>query len=443
MSVTKSVNAVVIGAGISGLVTAYRLQKTGRTVALLETSDRVGGSIRSEWKEGFLLEYGPNTVLPNPALLTLVEELGLQSELLFADPRAPRFVQWKGELLPLPMSASAFLKSKLLTPGGRLRILAEPLIARRRDPSEESLYNFSQRRLGREAADRLVSPFVSGVWAGDSRQLSAEGAFPRMVAAERSKGSLFRGLLAQKKKNGKSGPKGLLSFKDGIESLPRRIAEALGAAVDLNAGPISMQRKENQWQVTSDRQQFDADRIFLAQPAWAAAALMESTSNEAARALRDIPYASLAVLHLAIEQNAVEHLLNGFGYLIAPDENCEILGCLWNSSLFPRRVPTGQCLLTVFVGGSRFPASVEKSDTALFESAFQNINPLLKFRKKPRLLAITRYDRAIPQYTMGHKDRVGILLEIERRFPGIKFAGNYIGGISVGDVVTRATELSA
>ncbi len=435
-----SVDTAIVGAGISGLALSYKLHQAGVKTAVFESSERAGGVIRSEWKEGFLLEHGPNTVLPNAEILSLVEDLNLSDEVLFADPKAPRYVQWKGRLYPVPLSPLALARTKLLSLGGRARLLAEPLIPRGKKGHEESLYDFCLRRLGAQATDRLVAPYVSGIWAGDIRQLSAEGAFSKMTRAEREKGSLFRGLLLAKRKD--KSPKGLLSFKNGLETLPRALAEKVAPHIFYRSPIKTLKKEGSAWRLEGVGVSCLAQRVIFAQPSAVSAPLVSHLSSVAAQALRDIPSSSLAVLHLSIEEKSVGQNLNGFGYLIAPDEQTEVLGCLWNSSLFPRRVPNAQALLTVFMGGLRHPDSVKKSDEALFDTAFQSLGPILNIQKRPRLLNVTRYEQAIPQYTIGHPKRTETLHDFQKNNPGLFFAGNIIGGISVGDVVKNAVLLA-
>lgn len=443
-AIPTSTEAVIFGGGISGLVIAHHFSKRGISFVLLEASHRTGGAVRSEWKDGFLLEYGPNTVTPTEELMDLLHSLDLDNDVLLADPRATRYVQWSGRLHPVPMSPGGLFKTKLLSRRGLLRLMAEPFILKRRTDGDESLYDFCMRRLGSEATDRLVSPFVSGVWAGDAHQLSAEGAFPKLVQAEKQKGSILRGMIAQRKaqKNGHHPPpKGLLSFKNGLETLTTSLFETLKENLFLNTWPDKISRDKNEWVVSGSNFSCRTRKIIFTSPAWATSNLIDPLSGETAETLRQIPYASLAVLHIGIEKAFVNHSLSGFGYLIAPKEGSEVLGCLWNSSLFPKRTPDGQALMTVFIGGARHGNSVNKPDETLFDVAFQTLNPVLGFRKRPRLINLTRYEKALPQYTLGHGTRIKAIQNFEAANPGLRFAGNYLRGVSVGDVIRQATAI--
>ncbi|MFY9555443.1 MAG: protoporphyrinogen oxidase, partial [Blastocatellia bacterium] len=235
-------DVIVIGAGISGLVCAYRLKSLGVDVALLERSDRVGGVIQSERIDGFLIERGPNSSQGGEELLALVEELEMTAELIEANPKAPAYVYFNGRLHPVPSSPAAFLKSGLLSLGGKLRILKEPFVPARQSGAEESVASFARRRIGQEPAERLVAPFVAGIYAGDADQLSVQAAFPRLASLESGYGSLFRGMFAKARQarrakraaagsavaNAVPARKRLCSFRSGMSHLPRMLAAKLG-----------------------------------------------------------------------------------------------------------------------------------------------------------------------------------------------------------------------
>src|SRR6266851_1462813 len=225
----------VVGAGMSGLVRAYSLAKSGEEVLLLESSGRAGGVVASERREGFLLELGPNTVRPTAELWGLVGELGLGEKALLTSPRLPRYIEWSGSLHALPMSPGGLLRTRLLSGRGKLRLLAEPF-ARRGDDPDESLHAFFTRRFGPEVADRFVEPFVAGIFAGASRELSAAAAFPTLFRWDRKHRGLLRGALAERRQRrpGSRPPPGLLSFRGGLETLPKALASRLGALLEIS-----------------------------------------------------------------------------------------------------------------------------------------------------------------------------------------------------------------
>ncbi len=437
-----SSSTVVIGAGLSGLTAAWTLASAGEEVVLLEASPRPGGVVRTERRDGFLLETGPNTVRPTPHLWRLIEALGLGGDVLLADPRAPRFVDFRGALHSLPMSASQFLGTRLLSAAGKLRLLTEPLRRRGTDP-EESVAEFFGRRLGPEVADRIVEPFVGGIFAGSGARLSVSAAFPVLRRWEREHGSLLRGAFASRRAGpaGPPMPRGLVSFRDGLEALPRALAARLGSVLRPATSASGVAPEAGGWIVHASSGDIRAARVVLAAPALEAAKLVAGFAPSAARALEAIPHPPLAVLHLAWPETACPQPLRGFGHLVAPERGRRILGAVWSSSLFPGRAPAGQALVTVFLGGTRDPGALDLADDELHRIAAGDLRAQGLLRGDPQRVLLTRWGRAIPQYERGHEERISELERAEVRFPGLRFLGNYRGGISVSDVVRSGTEI--
>ncbi len=428
---------------MSGLTRAHELLRRGEDVLLLEASNRPGGVVRSERRDGFLLELGPNTVRLTPEIWHLVEDLDLTGEALLANPRLPRYVDFEGRLHPIPTSPPALIKTSLFSARGKLRLLAEPFQPRASAP-EESVYAFFSRRLGEEVANRLVEPFVGGIFAGSSRELEVGAAFPTLTRWERGCGSLLGGALfdREKKAHGPRVPRGLLSFRDGLETLSKALAAKLGNCFRAETPVQELKACEDGWRVCTSRGERNAERVVVATSACEAAELVEPFEPETAMALRAIPHPFLAVLHLAWPSAAFSRRLDGFGHLVVPAPSRRILGAVWSSSLFGNRTPSGQALLTIFLGGARDPEAARLSDRELVAAAARDVADALGVREEPRVVSIRRYARSIPQYVGGHLKRLAILEEAESRWPGLRFLGNYRGGISVGDVVRVASVLS-
>lgn len=429
----------VIGGGLSGLVRARALAARGEPVLLFERSDHPGGVVRSEKQDGYLLELGPNTVRPTPELWGLVEELGLESEALLADPRTPRFIDFGGRLHALPSSPGGLVGTKLLSARGKMRLLAEPFV-RRGDPTDESVRDFFTRRLGPEIAERLVEPFVSGIWGGRSDRLSIAQAFPSLARWEATSGSMVRGGIAEARRRPRGAPRakrGLLSFREGLRTLPRRLADALGPRARFGSRVDSVVADEGGWKISAAGQEVRADAVCVASAAPEASRVVESFAPEAAAALREISHAPLVVLHLC---SAAPARLSGFGHLVVPSPDRRILGAIWSSSLFPGRAPEGRALFTVFLGGARDPGAVDLSDGALVDAATRDLGAV-GLPDALETLRVTRYAGAIPQYEFGHGRRIDVLAETERRHRGLFFLGNYRGGVAVGDVVRSALHL--
>jgi len=447
------VTAVVVGGGIAGLVAARVLARRGEDVRLLEASDRVGGVIRSERTEdGFLIELGPNTVRPTPELLALIRDLGLEGEMLFSDPRAPRWLAWKGRLHALPSSPGSFLTTPLLSSGGKLRVLAEPFVPRRAydaglsAESDESVHAFFARRTGPQIAERFVDPFVSGIFAGDPDRLSVEAAFPALARGEREHGSLLRWALHARRQRVRTAvPKvrGLLSFREGLVTLPRAIAAELGDRVETTTAVRALAPSETGWTLDTTKGAASASRLILACPAAAAARLIAPFAPEVAAALDAIPAPPVSVLHLAFRRSALSAPLRGFGHLVVRTPGRRILGAVWSSSLFPGRAPEGTEPVTAFAGGSRDPEAARLGDSELLALASRELRDLLGAREDPVLVRRTAWDAAIPQYEIGHGARIAALERAESRWKRLTFLGAYRGGISVGDVVRSAAAAAA
>lgn len=426
----------VVGAGLSGLVRARALAARGEEVIVFEESERAGGVVRSERRDGYLLELGPNTVRPTPELSSLVDELGLAGEVVLADARLPRYVDFGGRLHALPMSPGAVLGSELLSERGKWRLLREPFVPKG-DPSNESVHAFFSRRLGPEVADRLVEPFVAGIWAGRSDALSVTHAFPALARAEREFGSLTRGGVAAlfRRTPPKGAPRGLLSFGSGLDALPRRLAEGLGPRIRFRTRVESVRRVGAGWVLSTGGEDVAAEAVFLATPARDAARLLRDVDAAASAALESIPHPPLVVLHAALSGPIP---VSGFGHLVVPQPGRRILGAVWSSNLFPGRAPTGKSLLTVFLGGARDPAAIALSDAETLAVARQDLEAAFSRKLDLEAILVTRYARALPQYDFAHGERLAHLERAERALPGLTLLGNYRGGVSVGDVVRSA-----
>jgi protoporphyrinogen/coproporphyrinogen III oxidase len=461
---------LVIGAGIAGLACAYRLKSLGADVLLLESSGHVGGVMQSEAIDGYLIERGPNSSQGTEELMALVEELGLMDELLEGDAKAPAYVYCKGVLHAVPAGAGAFIKSRLLSFTGKLRIFAEPFIGRRAAGDEESILSFARRRIGREAAERMVAPFVSGIYAGDAEKISVQAAFPRLWNLEATYGGLIRGSIAKAREArrakratrdvlDKAAPtrRRLVSFKCGMAVLPQTLAARLGedlmtgiaiAEMRCARGDCGLRTADSgkAVEITFNRRdvphQITADHAIIATPAKAAASLVAPLSSELSHLLDGIYYPPLAILYLAYDVAGVRTRLDGFGFLVAPSEGMNILGCVWNSSLFAGRAPQGKALLTVFVGGARRPETAQLPDAELMAMAHAELQKVLSITSEPIVVGITRWQRAIPQYNIGHRDRVRRIEALLNDMPGLHLIGNYLHGVSTGDVIKEADRVA-
>jgi len=426
----------VLGAGIAGLTAAHRLQQNGVDVQVLEATDRPGGVIRSDRRRGYLVECGPNSVRSTPLLDELVRTLDLTNERVWADDTASRrYIVRDGVPLPLPTSLGSFLTTDLLSGRAKARLLAEPFIGRSSAP-DESLAAFTRRRLGPEVLKYAVAPFVGGVFAGDPTQLSARHTFERLVRWEREHGSLFWGALRTggSDTGDADGPSGLFSFHDGLETLPQALADELDDHVAYDTAVSRIQTDGTRWtvHVNDSTDTYDFDALICTIPLHTLPDLVLNPSVDRSP-LAEVSYPPVRLVALGYEQSAVDHPLDGFGVLVPPVEDFDILGTLFSSSLFPNRTPEDHVLLTTFVGGARDPALATRSPSAVQSVVEDDLAELLGVQGPPAFTREVYWPNAIPQYTLGYDRVKDTLHALEAEHSGLYFAGNYRNGVSVGD----------
>jgi protoporphyrinogen/coproporphyrinogen III oxidase len=429
----------IIGAGISGLTTAWKLRHGGAEVVVFDPAEQAGGVIRSIRHEGYLLELGPNTVLVKGGeLAELIEGAGLKEEVQDPQPHArKRFILHQGRPVAAPSSPWSFLASPLLDVAGKLRLLSEPFRSAGTS-GDESVSAFFSRRLGSEAVDHLIDPFVSGIYAGDPVRLSARFCFPKLWEWERGAGSLVRGAL-RNRKSGSVAPR-MLSFREGLQELPRRLATLLGPCwrrekVDV----ITRDGDKSGWSVNGEGGFTD---VVCTLPPWSLDALLRKSFPQSESFSMDkYPSSSVRVWHFGVPQEQVGHALDGFGVLSPSRENQSILGILFSSSLFSDRAPSGAVLLTVFQGGVRQPelCAAEPGMEALARSkAWEAASRWLDIRGEPSMVHHQLWNPAIPQYQVGHQSRLDTMDELEKAEPGLHIRGNLRDGVSVSDCVASA-----
>ncbi|MFO7975206.1 MAG: protoporphyrinogen oxidase [Candidatus Hydrogenedentota bacterium] len=442
-------HAVVVGGGVTGLCAAYYLVKNlGRdNVTLLEAENEVGGTTRSEVAEGYACDWGPNGFLDRePATLEWISELGVSDALIRANESAKhRFIFTKGRVIEA-VGPPRFFFSPMLSLKGRLRLTCEPLIPGKRDHTGETIWEFAARRIGKEAADTLVGPMVSGVFGGDARVLSLEHCFPRMAAVERDYGGLTKALIAkkwQRKAVSPMGPSGTLtSFKEGIGRLPVEAANVLGNVVRTGERVSRISRATEEFYAveTANGLLFHARAVVVAAPAYAAAEFCRELDASASETLASIEYANIAVVCTGYNEADVHGETNGFGFLVPRQEGLRILGCLWSSSIFPQQTPSGNILLRTMVGGYTDPEAVGLSDEELLGLVRRELHPIMKIGAEPEYTRIFRWPRGIPQYLIGHGETLRELEAAQERHPGLAFAGNAYRGVGLNDCVLSALQ---
>lgn len=439
-------DVLVIGAGISGLATAWWLQSSGRRVTVVESASRAGGTIGTIRDSGCLIETGPNSTLEtSPLIAQLADETGTAAQRVYANPAAKsRFILRDGALLPLPLTPPAFLRTRLFSAGAKLGLLRELFVRRSPVDSEETVAQFVRRRLGAEFLDYAINPFVAGVYAGDPERLSVRAAFPKLFEIEQQYGSLIRGQIrgARERRHRKEVPKQaapMLSFGDGMQTLTDGVAGRL-ADLRLGARATSISRTaDSGWEVSATGDHgtvsLRAKSVLIATPAAAAAQLVKPHAVRASAAMEQIPYPPVASVASAYARADVAHALEGFGFLVPKREQRRILGTIFSSTLFDNRCPPDMVLLTTFVGGMRQPELARLDEAEIAALVQEELGSLLGVRAAPRRTWVNRWERAIPQYTLGHLGRVAAIDEAESALPGLFFCANYRGGISVADCI--------
>lgn len=438
-------NVVIVGGGLAGLSTAFFLQRSrpDLTLTVLEQELEAGGKVRSSLINGYTVDWAANGFLPNvPDTLQLAEMLDLTLELREADEVAKyRFLYKNGALQRLPASPPAFLASPLLLPSEKLRAAAEPVLGRAHE-GEESVYAFVARHFGRGVAEVFAGPFVLGVTAGDAKKLSLDALFPRFRALERKHGSLVRGMIAQgraaKADADPTRPKRLTSFGVGSGRLVEALQDALGPVVRREAGVQRVLPALTGFEVTTRTgDTWAADAVVLATPSFIAAALLEPFAPEAARTLADIRYADVQVFGLGYTRINVPNPLDGFGFLVQRGEGVRVLGVLYSSSIFPGQAPEGQVLLRVIAGGSVDPEFAALSPDEALEAVRRDLRVTMGIVAEPEFVQHIPWPRGIPQYELGHLDRVGRAKGALERYP-LYVTGNAYHGVGVNDVVRDA-----
>ena len=445
---------LVIGGGISGLACAWRLRQLGRPVLLLERGPRFGGVIDTIEQNGFRFDIGPQSFTNTQALFELIDELGLGSELLQADPRAPRYILRHGRLVPAPLSPPQLLLTPLLSARTKLRIISEPFRHTRPPETDESVAAFVRRKFGSDLLANLVAPFISGVWAGDPEKLSLASAFPSVRGLEERYGSVIRGAMKQRRQSGGK-RSSLCNFRGGLSRLAAAIAAQLGdsalTGAEITAIRRSPEANSHSFEVTykfgAATESLGIAAVVVALPADEAARLLASFHPKFGGLLGKVEYAGVAQVSAGyrldqINYRNVETGLKGFGFLVPRSEGLRLLGTVWNSSLFRGRAPGGMASFTSFLGGMTDPEIVSYSPERLAAIAHSELSSVLGITGAPVLQHVACWQRALPQYNIGHHGVTSALRTLCAETPGVFLAGNYFAGPSIGACVEHANEVA-
>ena len=441
----KIKRVAIVGAGITGLVTAWKLQKFGVEVDLFERKAEPGGSIKTVKDGAWQVEYGPNTLLLKDRMVAeFITELGLSGEKKIANPEAnKRFIVKNGELQPLPSSLKSAVKTSLFSMSGKLRVLAEPFISKSNN-RDQTVATFVERRLGTEMLDYAINPFVAGIYANRPENLSLRHALPMMDDLEQDYGSLIWGAFAGSKKRKERGriDRELISFEKGMQQLPNTIAEQLDR-VYLNHEIRSVQQKVQKWEVESSLGKFGPyDHLIVNTPIYKLNSDLVPATDDELKILNKVNYPPLSVMLLGFKKSDIKHDLDGFGFLVPEKENRKILGALFSSTLFDDRAPEDMHLLTVFVGGGRQPELAEKDSGELLKIIMNELGDLIGLSGEPQFKDHIYWPQSIPGYHVGYDEILDTISNIEDRNDGLTLAGNFRHGISVPDCIKNGLKLA-
>jgi len=450
---------VIIGGGISGLAAAHRVKELNpaAAVTILEASDRLGGTIQTTYRDGFLLERGPDSFISEkPEALALAKRLGLESQLIQTNEAYRRsFIVRNGRLRAVPEGFQLmapgrmwpFITSDIFSIPGKVRMAADLFLPRQsaNGSNDESLASFVRRRLGEEALARMAQPMVGGIYTADPETLSLRATLPRFLEMEQKHRSLILAMLRQGRaqKVGTSGARYslFLSFDRGMQVVVDTLARMnADFRVNTRAQRLSF---DHGWTITTDKdEQIKADAVCLAVPAYVAAALLSETHEELAQKLREIKYASTATINFAYRRAAIGHPLNGFGFVVPFIEKRSLIACTFSSVKFAGRAPDDHVLLRAFAGGALQPDIFALDESEMSRRVESDLRELLEIREDPRFIEVAKWARSMPQYEVGHLDRVNEIDDLVKQLPGLALAGNAYRGAGIPDCV-RSGEASA
>ena len=453
----------IVGAGISGLATAYFLRteaaKSGVNVdcTVIESSNKLGGNVQTENAEGLVIEAGPDSFLTlKPQALGLCEKLGLSDKLVGTNPaRSKVYVLVGGKLRTLPEGLTSgvptrirpFLTSGLISPWGKLRMLFEILVSRRKDPIDESLASFIRRRLGTEALRKIAEPLMAGIYAGDAENLSMLTNFPQLVKLEQDRRSLILGLMSSKRHSTQTqiaAPQKpmFMTVKGGLHLMVDALKSHLGSTTVMtqtrlvNLKNLTDGRRGYQLEFNDDRS-IEADCVVLATPAYAAADILDTLSPQSASILRTIPYVSTATVSLVYDHTSIPDVLDGSGFVVAPIEKRKLTACTWVSSKWPTHSPSNRVLIRGFVGRAGDEDILEQGDEDICNTVQSELGMILGISANPLLKRVNRFERGLPQYNLGHGEKLANLDKVMQNLPGIFLVGAAYRGVGLPDCIRQ------
>jgi len=440
---------VVLGAGISGLTTAFWLKKEGFNITILESGFTAGGAMITEKENEFLVDYGPNSGLETTPLISqIVKAVGMEDQMVYANEQAEkRYILKEGQLHPLPTSPAAFIKSKLFSMKAKLRLLKEPFVGKSEDGYYQSIAEFVSRRLGQEFLDYAIDPFVSGVFAGNPSRLSVKSAFPKLYRLEEVYGGLIKGMIRGAKERKKRAEQSkqdakMFSFINGMQTFPKAIASRFGSDIQYNVDVKKIKRNGERYEIQTIAEGketiFNSDLVLSTIPSYRLADSLDGFGIDIVNHLHKVEYPKVMVLFLGFKKNDIGQPLDGFGFLIPTKEKRNFLGSIWSSTIFENRAGADSASFTIFVGGAKEPNPLENLSDELINDIIGQFKELMKINGDPIYIRKKVWEKAIPQYNIGYVEHENYFNQFEKENPGLFLSGNYRGGISVGDCVKNS-----
>ena len=430
----------IVGGGISGLTTAFYLNQgmPDAQITVFEKEATLGGKMMTKEVDGFYFEAGSNGFLSNkPNTLELVKLCGCDDILIRSNDAARKRFIYKDFLCPLPESPKAFLQTPLLSFTGKLRVAGEFFMPAKKDDSDETLQSFGYRRVGKEMTDVFLDAMVAGIFASTPKSISVNAAFPAVVKLEREYGGLFRGMIAKKKKE--AGPGGvLMSFTKGVSSFIERLSLAAGCQIRTGCFVQKIEKRDKGYTLSVDGDMMDFDKVILSIPSYESAALLKDIDSELSSMLSSIDYSPISIVGFGY--NNLQHDLDGFGLLTTTSAHKEILGVLWDSSIFNDRAPQGKKSVRVMIGGQRNRDLALKEEAQLKEMAQRGIHETMGIDAKPDVTFVERYEKGIPNYTVGHAEKMAKLFETLAQHQGLYLNSNAYFGVGLNDCVSHSKQ---
>jgi len=461
----------VIGAGIAGLSAAYYVDRLADRadrpldLVLMEKNQRAGGSIVTERSDGFVMEGGPDCFLSEkPWTFQLCRDIGIDDQIIGTNQRSRRtYILWRHKLHPLPegflllvpTSFWPFVTSSFLTLPGKLRMAMDLILPRKESTNDETLAAFVRRRLGEEALERIAEPLVAGVHAGNPETMSLRSTFPRFIELEDRYRSLIYGMYQRRRQATKAGMYGssrsmFLTLKDGLGSLVDTLTNrlrpntiALGTEVE-QITKVDSHEGTPRYRIVpkGDGPAFDADSVVIGTPSYTAAVLLESIDRDLARHLGAIPYVSTATINLAYHRDQIRNPLDGYGFVVPRTESRTIMATTFSSVKFADRAPEGCVLLRSFVGGAKNQEILSLPDDRLVAAVCADVKGILGIDGDPFVLRLHRWPQAMPQYVVGHQERIASIQTLVARHPGLYLVGSAYEGIGISDCIRQGQSVA-